>query len=243
MSDMALPSDRAAGLRPQPPAASSQSSIPSANGPELWSAILARMPSGSIIAGGAVRDYLNGVEPKDIDVFIDIEADARRLETDDAYALKAGDARFGLHRIDNEYERFEEYAAVSNIACVSSGMMFGHRVDAVVMEKFKGGADLVAGFDFGLNRVWFDGEIHDTPEAYHDRENNCATLLLNDRVERSLKRFARLNERWGGGWRLVIPAQGIEARSDETPQAVQPEGLEPGAGTACAQTPSEDTPS
>lgn len=38
------------------------------NGPALWLKILSRFPSGAIVAGGAVRDYLLGAEPKDIDV-------------------------------------------------------------------------------------------------------------------------------------------------------------------------------
>jgi hypothetical protein len=193
-------------LRVSPP---DGAAIPSANGPDLWRAILAVMPVGSVIAGGAVRDYLNDVEPKDIDVFSDIEAavaSPTEVEAGSVLAdIGAYDPRHGLYRIDNEYERFEEYKAVSNIAVVSSGMLLGHRVDHVIIEGFTTGEELVAGFDFGLNRVWFDGEIHDTREAYYDRENNCATLLLNDRVERSIKRFERLNDRWGGGWRLVLP--------------------------------------
>ena len=39
------------------------------NGPKLWDEILTLMPEGSIIAGGAVRDYYMGAAPKDIDVF------------------------------------------------------------------------------------------------------------------------------------------------------------------------------
>lgn len=40
-----------------------------ANGPALWKEILSFFPEGSIIAGGCVRDYWLGKEPKDIDVF------------------------------------------------------------------------------------------------------------------------------------------------------------------------------
>jgi hypothetical protein len=204
--------DRAGGLRPEPAAQSQpEALIPSANGPDLWRAILAVMPVGSVIAGGAVRDYLLGVEPKDIDVFSDIAAE-RAMPSEADHNIVYSDPRFGLYRIENEYERFEEYAAVSNIACVSSGQLLGHRVDHVIIEGFTSGPELVAGFDFGLNRCWFDGEIHDTDEARHDRETRTATLLLTDRVERSATRFQRLNERWGGGWRYVVPASAIEAR-------------------------------
>ena len=51
-----------------------------ANGPDLWRAILAKMPPGSIVAGGAVRDYLLGYEPKDIDVFM--SRTSRRIQVD-----------------------------------------------------------------------------------------------------------------------------------------------------------------
>lgn len=188
-------------------------SIPSANGPSLWDAILARMPEGSIVAGGAVRDYLLGFEPKDIDVFTGFPVGG---DPGDYLDFTPSDPRYGLFRIENEHERFEEYAAVSNILCVSSGTLLGVKVDAVLIENFEGGETLIDGFDFGITRCWYDGTIHDTPEALHDRYNKCVTLLSDEREERSLARFERLNQRWGGDWRLVRDAQAIEARRAET---------------------------
>src|SRR3546814_3197398 len=63
--------------------------------------------------------------------------------------------------------------------------------------------DMVERFDFGVARCWYDGEIHDTPEAATDRANKTVTLFLDDRLERSRARFARFNERMGGDWRLI----------------------------------------
>jgi len=40
------------------------------NGPDLWDAILLKLGPDAYIAGGAVRDYILGTEPKDIDVFL-----------------------------------------------------------------------------------------------------------------------------------------------------------------------------
>jgi hypothetical protein len=199
------------------------SSIPDANGPDLWNAILSRMPSGSVIAGGAVRDYLLGVEPKDIDVFMGTHAGPCEEPSEPAnlYDIQpASDPRFGLFRIDNEHERFEEYAAVSRIACVSSGTMFGFKVDAVIIEDFAGGPDLIQEFDFNITRCWFDGEIHDTPEAKRDRDGHCVTLVSDEREARSIARFERLNARWGGGWVLRRDTQAIEARRAATTGAV-----------------------
>lgn len=218
---------------PVPVSSADAASIPSANGPDLWRAVLSQMPAGSVIAGGAVRDYLLGIEPKDIDVFTDVAAEmpvATRRDGD----VVAVDPRFGLYRIDNEHERFEEYAALSNIACISSGQLFGRRVDAVVMEGMVSGADLVAGFDFAINRSWFDGEIHDTPEAAQDRATRTVSLLLTDRLERSVMRFARLHARWGGGWAFKLSASAMSVRQDQDPQGLEakPASAAPAGGDA-----------
>lgn len=186
-----------------------------ANGPELWRAILAEMPTGAVVAGGAVRDFLLGYEPKDIDVFMAIPPISKEPipfpNLSDPFVigdLELGDPRHGLLRIDAEHERFEEYTAVSNIVCVSSGRLLGWRVDAIDLDDFEGGEKLVTQFDFGITRCWFDGEIHDTPEAKLDRESRTITLLLNARRERSLARFERLKTRWGDDWKLSTPTPG-----------------------------------
>jgi hypothetical protein len=219
------------------PSASSQqavspvpASIPSANGPELWDAILARMPAGSVIAGGAVRDYLLGFAPKDIDVFTGFPVDGN---PSDYLDFTPSDPRYGLFRIENEHERFEEYAAVSNILCVSSGTLLGVKVDAVLIENFESGEKLIEDFDFGITRCWYDGEIHDTTQAQHDRANRCITLLSDEREARSLVRFERLNKRWGGDWTLIRDAQAIEARRAETLGSVH----ESAVPTGCAESP------
>lgn len=39
------------------------------NGPKLWSDLIKQAPPGSVLMGGAVVDYIVGVEPKDFDIF------------------------------------------------------------------------------------------------------------------------------------------------------------------------------
>lgn len=39
------------------------------NGPKFWNSLLDKCPAGSILMGGAVRDFIVGVEPKDFDIF------------------------------------------------------------------------------------------------------------------------------------------------------------------------------
>lgn len=157
------------------------------NGPELWAAILGVMPPGSIIAGGAVRDYLLGVEPKDIDVFC-LSA---------CWEFPEGFEPLG----DN---RREEYDAMNMIDIVHRGRLYDRQVDlvGVNLEPFTGQA-LVETFDFGITRCWFDGEIHCLPECQTDIESRTVTLLITDRPERAAERFLRFNQRHLGTFELV----------------------------------------
>lgn len=173
------------------------------NGPELWDAILSRMPKGAVVAGGAVRDYLLGVPPKDIDVFWHATAVP---QTDIPFDLDCiqPDPRSGLWRIDSIFERKEEYEALNDILLVSRGQLFGFTVDLIELSvPFD-----VASFDFGINHVWYDGTLHDTEAAFNDRFTLYVTLHHADRLERSRKRFARFNERHGGKYVLKeLPCQ------------------------------------
>lgn len=165
------------------------------NGPELWASILKHCPPGAFVAGGAVRDYLLGVEPKDIDVFAPTDA---WVES----------SRFS--RIDGPDNRCEEYLALSAIDVVQRGVINGWTVDLVYMSwpiaKPWTPERVVASFDFGLTRSWWDGDLHESDEAYKDRENRTVSLLLTDRPVRSRKRFERFNLASGGDWRLVEPS-------------------------------------
>ena len=170
------------------------------NGPKLWTAILANFPEGAIVAGGAVRDYLLGLEPKDIDVFISAEVADPPSDDDELFSalVWVRDPRFNLERIDNRYERSEEYAALNNIAVVSSGELFGYKVDVIELDNQQTPLEIVSSFDFGINQCWFDTEIHDTAAALLDRQTRTIRLHHFDRLERSKLRFDRLNERHGG---------------------------------------------
>lgn len=153
------------------------------NGPELWNTILAQIPGG-IIAGGCVRDYLMGVPAKDIDVFVSV------------------------HQSTNfngwePHPDAEEYEAGDHVAYVVQREVEGWTVDLIGMDpKVLTGEFVISQFDFGLTRCWYDGEIHDTVEAAHDREKGRITVMINDRPDRLLKRFERFNARNGGTWSL-----------------------------------------
>lgn len=164
------------------------------NGPALWCTILAAMPPRSIIAGGAVRDYLLGYEPKDIDVF---------SPPDPVWRIPDGFE--GLGNGPNDAVRRAEYEAMTNIDIVVRGEVEGWTVDLVGVT-FTTPAELIGTFDFGVTRCWADaeGQVHDTPEAERDRLFALVTRLIHDRPDRAQARFDRFNARMGGGWRYVI---------------------------------------
>lgn len=177
------------------------------NNPALWNSILSRFPEGCVIAGGAIRDYFLNVEPKDFDVFGGLNLEPEPVEAEPGELVdfsSLSDPRCGLDRVDNDYERTEEYEKLSNIQLVSQGTIGEHKVDYIVLTEFVDGKELVEGFDFGINRCWFDGKfIHYTEEFLQDWKNKTVTLLKDDRKERSLKRFKSFAEGHGDHWRLV----------------------------------------
>lgn len=174
------------------------------NGLELWSEILKQFPPQAIIAGGAVRDFLLGVEPKDIDVFIP-NTPPEQPSRISFEAFGCPSDRYGLFRIDGIYERQAEYEALNNICLVSTGTLHGYRVDAIELTDVITPLELVQTFDFGINQCWFDSVTHITGNMIHDSQNQVVTLYHTDRMDRSLKRFERFNERHGNSYRLEIP--------------------------------------
>lgn len=162
------------------------------NGPDLWRKVLAVLPAGAIIAGGAVRDHFLGIEPKDIDVFL----------PSSEYENRPGFEPLGD-------DRRAEYEALPIIDVVTRGTIAGHQVDFVGVNPHCAdfasgwsGEALVRTFDFGISRCWFDGAIHDTPEAKADRETRRVSVLITDRMHRATARFERFNERMGGAFTM-----------------------------------------
>lgn len=151
------------------------------NGPELWNYILAQIPNG-IIAGGCVRDYLMGVEAKDVDVFV-------------------SDCTYDKFEGWEAHPEAEEYEAGDHVAFVMQRTLEGVTVDLIGLAlKDFSGEEIIKTFDFGITRSWYDGEIHDTYEASEDRTNGRITLMIPDRMLRAVRRFERFNERNGNAF-------------------------------------------
>lgn len=156
------------------------------NGPHLWDNILQCYSDESIIAGGAVRDYILGGTHKDIDVF----TWAGSLEEYRSLFTYLYNPRYAFKKSD-------EYSADKNIEVliVTDYEGFGNRVNEIVVVETIKPEDRVKHFDIGLCQVFYkDGMIHMLEAFEHDLENKTITVFNNS--ERSMERAKKLQEKY-----------------------------------------------
>lgn len=163
-----------------------------------------------IVAGGAVRDYQLGVQPKDIDVFVfGVAGGSDEIKA--AYPWLQ----------PMEKESSNEYSTMKDVQVVWEGTWEKLKINVVWMEHVeKDGESLVSTFDFGLCRIWWEplymgpnktmiatssGVICETASFKKDLAHKTVTMLIDDKKERSIKRFKRFNERHGDLFTLVHP--------------------------------------
>ena len=176
------------------------------NGPALWETIINPIAAAygcpAIIAGGAVRDHLLGVDAKDIDVFVDV-ASIHDLEAEIAALAEAG---FDLEPMDHtEYEDAPDW--VDAVRGVLDGNFRGYPLQIIARPSacFTG-SRLVEKFDLAITQCWFDGEVHDTAAAAKDRAERTATVTRWNspaHVAVTYARFERFNQRQQSPFRLV----------------------------------------
>lgn len=176
------------------------------NGPELWDALLDAVGvDGAVISGGAVRDYILGVEPKDYDIFIpgtrdDMLAICERLSID-------GLGNQTVLPYQGGYEGYDD-----PLQGVTEGEILGYPANLILNERMNtGGPDhLVAGFDYAITQgYWTKGasDIVLTDGAVEDFTNRTATMLTLRCYTRSLRRIDKYTVRNGPILTLVDPFQ------------------------------------
>lgn len=197
------------------------------NGPDLWDRILDAAVTvfgpDAVIAGGCVRDYRLGIEPKDIDVFVNVADAATLHEGAKALASLGFDVR-PLEEAINEYEQ----AGLSELAGVLDGSFkvseapdpddFFSCAEYVQVQFIacplpnatSYASELIERFDLGITQAVYlgQGTIMETYSAFMDRMNRTMTLLrwdTEERVKRTRKRFDRIADRLPGEWTFVDP--------------------------------------
>lgn len=177
------------------------------NGPELWNAILSHFPKGSFLAGGALRDYVLGVEPKDFDVFVNYVDYDPNVE--------------GMKNIDYDSdEHAQEYEAVSEIAIVMKGEVEGVKVDFIGIHE-PDPVKVIESFDTGISQIMYaaPGMMYKKAAFVTDLENKTVTVLRGDRMERTVARFKRFNEKMDGQYTLVVTPE-AQQQADESVKVI-----------------------
>jgi hypothetical protein len=189
------------------------------NGPALWETLIEALDiPGAVIAGGCIRDYVLGHEPKDIDLFVPI---GNRQEFEELIATLNDSSVWSLEVLDGQEYRVHDPHSVIGVA---EGEAIGLPVNIIArcsqlptstldVEGFEyhGTADnwsLINSFDFGILQWSFSSTsegIVCTTQALMDLAARTATLTHNSTYDQSIERYKRFNTRCPGALRLVDP--------------------------------------
>lgn len=159
------------------------------------------LPS-AFLAGGALRDLDNGRPVKDYDVFF----------TEHDYSLYALDAV--LEGLNYHYRSRCSGAYMDGAAGEVDGTSIYYSTDCqpdlnlIQLDKSFNPARIIDRVDFGICQIGYSEiGVVDTTAYEFDKRNQCFTLTRAesvDGVERSLKRFERLQKKYPG-WVLNVP--------------------------------------
>jgi hypothetical protein len=158
------------------------------------------LPS-AYLAGGAIRDYDNGRPVKDFDVFFIGEVNWTELDKVLQGSYSYSRSCNGAY-IDAAREVIESFTYTS-----LTGMP---DLNFVQLDPTFNPADIIERVDFGLCQIGYDlMGVVSTPSYTYDKEHRCLTLTRAETVagvQRSLKRYKRLSEKYQG-WPLNVPAE------------------------------------
>jgi Poly A polymerase head domain len=159
--------------------------------------------SQTILAGGAVRDSILGMEPKDYDFCIPrvTHMSASNL----VYQIMENLTKaFPEMLILNPEEKGREYAQSVGVKRVYGVEILGRKIDLIFTHFFNTedfAQKVLDTFDYGLCKVYFDGNIvNDSDEHFQsDLSNNEMTLLKLESLShlpKAIDRFNRINKRF-----------------------------------------------
>jgi hypothetical protein len=167
---------------------------PEKNGPELWQKLLDAVKEifevgFAGVAGGAVRDYLCGVDAKDIDIFVDLDKDMTIEEL-----LEEAD-QLGWGKLQHRPSPYGEGGST-----VFDAFVFGRPVQLICV-----GTDTLEEhldtFDYYINQCWYDGEIHKTAKAAYGI-NKKVWEPIKELTDNLVTKFERVNKRVKGIYSL-----------------------------------------
>lgn len=149
-----------------------------------------------IIAGGFVRDSIFKKEYSDIDVFVPYD-DVIKKEKEGPIKLpktliqknNTFDFKYSYLKIEEKWDYTYHDVVDVDIILVKSAN------DKNFAET------VVDNFDFGINKVWYDGEIHKTKDFVYDENGGYITLQKLNTISELpylMKRFFNLQSKFPG---------------------------------------------
>ena len=162
------------------------------------------------IAGGAVRDYLLGKTIRDHDLFT--TASTVGLVSHTLFPYQAPD----------NYEGPEYFVAFPDIAAsIEFSDIRNGRVNIIGLNSPYGMRSNVNRFNFGLNRVGYDGkEFYITPEFVRDLQNKTFTLrggLTTEQLRLNIEKWEFFLQSKYPDYRLVLPPEYETTVDEEIP--------------------------
>lgn len=179
------------------------------SGPVYWVPLLASLADlpvegGFVVAGGCVRDYALGLEPKDIDLCIpmlpesELAALAEMIDELPNWAASFTPVDMSS---DSAYTEIDAAKLVGVIKATWHFNDVDFDVDIISRVGFSSGPlEGVSRFDWGILQCWYDpdtGTIRRSELGQQDYFDRRATLSqdCDGLVERSLQRFAAFDAR------------------------------------------------
>jgi len=162
----------------------------------------------TVLAGGAPRDLLLGLEPQDYDLVIPSVSpkDIHRLAQSINHEFNTLDMVCKTEDYSGRRSKFKSgtVAHTSNPTCVYGFVIEGKKIDLIGYrqdddEEFP--ENVLKTFDFGLNMIYDNGSYvcDDIPNFRNDLDYRTMTLInlpSMSELPKAIKRFNKLNERY-----------------------------------------------
>lgn len=179
------------------------------NNPDFWNQILQRMPLGSVVGGGCVRDYILGVPHKDIDVFVPFIPEnvyeRAQEQWDQAnpnipywnvpQAERPHEVRYDTVGWRFEATLFENYQDVGGrIDSVYQYRWQDETIQLITLTEGTSVQDHFDSFDLGICQAAWCGGLQLSPAFVADWKDQKITRinpndLTNERIQRFLEKF------------------------------------------------------
>ena len=176
------------------------------NGPNFWQRIRTELQAANrwtpdvMIAGGCIRDWMLGLEPKDIDVFMLLpEGEAPRLPEGNGWEVDPEQPQAP------ENQGVPGYGGVTRITSIFNWRKQGQPVQIIQLQRDTNLTDYVWGFDIDVCMGRWDQNGLNIPNSMaRDLEDKVIhTNVESENTYQRADRFLRKVSQVEAGWRIA----------------------------------------